>query len=434
MILGLAASAALAALLSKDSLQNGVAELSKAIVAVHEDNRSAAVRDLNLASVDFSHAQSSLGAWWTDPAAVVPGVSEQIKALRSVAGAGLKVSSAGLELNRALTAGKQLPHGAALIAMLSGLETTLSRAGSNLDSAEAQLLGARSSVLLPPISSRLDEAITKVSTAAHDDQIAGAGVVAAVQFLGSTPPVLTSSPCRPRPSHVPLAGSSAITASSPPMKERSALLGSELRPPLQTSGSVAARKLIAPADYVARYGQFDPQLRWANVPMSPDFPSVAEVIEGLYPQEGGFPVDGVISVDPFALADLLRATGSVVVRPWPVPITAYNAPAILLHYQYDDLNDTARNDFLSDVTETVWHRFVDGTLPDLATVIRDLRPAFANKDLLLASTSSRTENLFRQIGVAGSFSVPGQLGLLSPHHPEQRREQDRLVPPTLDRL
>jgi len=59
--------------------------------------------------------------------------------------------------------------------------------------------------------------------------------------------------------------------------------------PLQTSGDVARRKLIAPADYIARYGQFEPQYRWANVPMSPDFPTVAKVIEGLYPQEGAFP-------------------------------------------------------------------------------------------------------------------------------------------------
>jgi hypothetical protein len=140
--------------------------------------------------------------------------------------------------------------------------------------------------------------------------------------------------------------------------------------------------------------------------MSPDFPTVAEVIEGLYPQEGGFPLDGVISVDPFALADLLKATGPIVVKPWPTPITADNAAAVLLHDEYDKLSGTARTNFLGDVAKTAWQRFTDRHLPDLETLVRDLSPAFAHKDLLLQSTSPATEALIRQIGASGAFSVP----------------------------
>jgi hypothetical protein len=184
-------------------------------------------------------------------------------------------------------------------------------------------------------------------------------------------------------------------------------------PQLETRGDVATRKLIAPAEYIARYGQFEPASSWANVPMSPDFPTVAGVIEGLYPQEGGFPVDGVISVDPFALADVLKATGPVVVKPWPQPITADNAAAILLHDEYDKLSGTTRTNFLGDVAKTAWQRLTDGHLPDLETLVRDLSPAFAHKDLLLQSTSPATEALIRQIGVGGAFSAPANSDFLA---------------------
>ena len=61
---------------------------------------------------------------------------------------------------------------------------------------------------------------------------------------------------------------------------------------LNTWGDVAHRTLTGPAEYVRRYASFDPARTWQNVTMSPDFPSVARVIEGLAPQSGVGPVDG----------------------------------------------------------------------------------------------------------------------------------------------
>jgi hypothetical protein len=412
LILTFAALAAVAALLGLGPLRDGVNELSKAIDAVHQSDRSAAAQDLSIANADFARAHTALTAWWSEPAELVPGVSEQLNALRSVAGAGSDVCSAGLSVNETLTS-ESLPHGKALIAMLRRLESSLSSAGSSLAKAEAQVSSARSSLLLPPISSRLDEAVTKVSQAAHDDQIAVAGATAAIQFLGGDGTrsyfLAVQTEAESRASGGAIGSYGIVTADDGTL--RLTRFGST--PPLESRGDVATRKLIAPADYVARYNQWEPSKFWANVPMSPDFPTVAEVIEGLYPQEGGSRVNGVISVDPFALADLLRATGPIVVKPWPQPITADNAAAVLLHDEYDQLAGTARTNFLGDVTKTVWKRFTDGDLPDLGTLIRDISPAFAHKDLLLQSTSPTTEDLIRQIGAAGAFSLPANSDFLA---------------------
>jgi hypothetical protein len=405
LIVVFAALAAAAALRGYHPLRDGVTELSQAITAVHKGNQSAATADLQQATSDFARAHSVLDVWWSEPAEYVPGVSAQLTALRSVASAGNQVCSAGLAVSKDLTSAG-LPHGKALIAMLSRLEVTLKGSEAGLEQAQAQVSSARSSLLLPPISSRLEDAVTKVTEAAHDDEIGVSAVAAGVQFLGGDGPrsyfLAVQTEAESRASGGVIGNYGIITADDGTLH----LTRFGTTTSLETIGNAATRKLTAPAAYVARYGQFEPSRYWANVPMSPDFPTVAEVIEGLYPQEGGFPVDGVISVDPFALADLLRATGPVTVSPWPRPIMASDAVAVLLHTQYNELNGTTRTNFLGDVTRTVWRRFTDGHLPNLETLVEDLRPALDHKDLLLASTSPTTEALLREINVAGAFSQP----------------------------
>jgi hypothetical protein len=412
LILAFAVLAVVAAFFGSRPLRNGVNELSAAIAAVHADNRAAATKDLDSATSDFAQAHSSLTVWWSEPAELLPGVRQQLNALRSVAGAGGKVCSAGLDVDTALKS-TSLPHGAALISMLRQVDLTLSRAKGSLAAADRQVSGARSSWLLPPISSRLDEALPKVSEASHDDQVAIASVAAAVQFLGGDGPrsyfLAVETEAESRASGGVIDDYGIVTANDGILR----LTRFGATRPLQSRGDRTTRKLIAPAAYIARYGQFDPASFWANVPMSPDFPTVAKVIEGLYPQEGGSAVDGVISVDPFALADLLKATGPIDVNPWPTAITSENAVAVLLHDEYDALSGTTRTNFLGDVAKTAWQRFTEGHLPDLETLVRDLSPAFARKDLLLQSTSPATEALIRQIGASGAFSAPADSDFLA---------------------
>lgn len=71
-------------------------------------------------------------------------------------------------------------------------------------------------------------------------------------------------------------------------------------------------------EYAERYGDFllndvDNRIAglevWANVTVSPDFPSVAATIADLYPQSGGTQVDGVFVLDIYAVAKLMEITG-----------------------------------------------------------------------------------------------------------------------------
>ena len=112
--------------------------------------------------------------------------------------------------------------------------------------------------------------------------------------------------------------------------------------------------LDGPADYLARYGRFGAGLGgdpvaidfWSNFTMSPDLPSIAEVIAQLYPASGGPDVDGVIAVDVDSIARFLELVGPIIVETpnGTITVEASNAREYLLRDQYSDIADDDARD------------------------------------------------------------------------------------------
>ena len=99
--------------------------------------------------------------------------------------------------------------------------------------------------------------------------------------------------------------------------------------------------LTGPADYLARYGRFLPQDdRFQDVSYAPDLPTVADVIQQLYPQVGGSSIDGVLALDPYGLAALIRLTGPIEV-PGLGKLTSANTANELLEGQYSEISRKA---------------------------------------------------------------------------------------------
>ncbi|MDQ6948103.1 MAG: DUF4012 domain-containing protein, partial [Actinomycetota bacterium] len=164
------------------------------------------------------------------------------------------------------------------------------------------------------------------------------------------------------------------------------------------------RKLMASPDFTARYSRFGPAVDWANINLSPDFPSDAQAIAGLYPQSGGAPVDGVIAVDPAVLAALLRVVGPLSVASWPTPITADNALQIMLYDQYLRYGNADRIDFLGDAAQETWKRLTGGVLPAPPQLLSALGPSVHTKDMFMWSTRPDEQRLFQDIGVSGAMA------------------------------
>lgn len=85
-----------------------------------------------------------------------------------------------------------------------------------------------------------------------------------------------------------------------------------------------------------------------NVSADPDFPRTGELAATMWKQQKGQDVDGVISVDPYFLQDLLKVTGgfrSVA----GVEVTGDNAAELLLHQVYMDIPDQKAQDLFFGV-------------------------------------------------------------------------------------
>ena len=143
---------------------------------------------------------------------------------------------------------------------------------------------------------------------------------------------------------------------------------------------------------------------WQNVTFSPDWPSVAQVIEGLYPQSGGVPVDGAISVDPAALAAFLKLTGPVRVDGLDMELTAKNAATFLVSDQYLKFPDLqARVDVLGNAIDAVIERIQNGDLPGAARIGQVLGPMVAQGRLKLQTIDAAGEQFLGRIHADGAF-------------------------------
>ncbi|MCU1496950.1 MAG: Methyl-accepting chemotaxis protein, partial [Acidimicrobiales bacterium] len=176
---------------------------------------------------------------------------------------------------------------------------------------------------------------------------------------------------------------------------------------LDRAGDPATKHISGPADYVARYGRFDPAHTWANLTLSPDFPAVAQAMAELFPQSGGEAVDGVIRMDPQALAGLLRLTGPVHVEGLPLELDADNVAPYLLAGQYEAFADQdVRSDLLGEVADLAFDQLTTGKAPRPAEVAAALGPAIAHGNLALWFRDARAQAFVVRIGADDALPPP----------------------------
>ena len=176
-----------------------------------------------------------------------------------------------------------------------------------------------------------------------------------------------------------------------------------------TVAQAAGLKLTAPDEYIRRYGQFQPERVLQNVNLSPDFPTVADVLMSLSDKAGVGKVDGVMAIDPKGLAALLQLTGPVNVPGWPTPITADNVVDVTLRDAYEAFAKTPeRADFLGDVAQVVVDEATSGALGQPAQVARVLGAAAHEGHISLAFARPEEQRLARQLAAHGAAPRGGR--------------------------
>ncbi len=392
---------------SRPQAEQGVQEAWAGVAAARAGHVTQAASLLSQSSLDLSAAHADLSAWWAWPSRLLPVVAQNDRALVLLTGQGSRATGTAVSLARATRqTTADVPAGSIPIARLEALGPAVRSSERVLASAGAALARARSPWLVPPVAHKQAALQAKVASLATEEHQLTLATRALPTLLGAHGPrrylLVVQDPVEAR-------GGGGIVADW-------AVLGVDhghlhLGPlqaiPFPGPGTAPLRVPGPTAAWAAGEG-FDLSLYPVDDTFSPDFPTDARLLEETARQRGLPPVDGVVSVDPAALAAVLQLTGPVAVAGWPAPLSAANAGPVLLHQQYLALRGPVRQAFLTRTTKEIFRRFTATHLPGPTTLAKVLGPVVEAGHLRLYANDRAAEQLFRSLGAAGELLPPGR--------------------------
>ena len=379
-----------------------------ALRLVQESNSGGSAAALEGARHDIDRLTDHLSAWWMRPALAVPVMAQHVDALAHVAASARQVvEAAGATSRLADVHNFRVTGGGLDVARLQNLQAPSAQLDRAISDLRARLDGLDNPWLVGPLTDRAATLNLELAKADEATATLRRSLAVLPGLLGANGPrrylLVVPTPAEARGSGGVIGNYGELVADHGHLRLAAFGRAAELH---ERGVAPEARSLIAAPDYAARYARFLPQIWWQNVTMSPDFPSAAYVMANLYPQSGGTPVDGVISVDPIGLAALLGLSGPIEVPGWPQPITADNAAQTLLFDQYVKFpaqDPTRRAQLLGTVATAVWQKVITATLPAPAVIGAALGPAARQRHFQLWSTRAQEQHYFTALHADGGF-------------------------------
>jgi hypothetical protein len=139
-----------------------------------------------------------------------------------------------------------------------------------------------------------------------------------------------------------------------------------------------------------------------NVTSTPDFPRAAQLAAEMWRVGAGGEVDGVASIDPYALQLLLEATGSVTL-PGGHALSGDNAAQTFLNQVYIDIPDPSAQDrFLAAAASAIFEKVMSGK-GDLRAVAESLVEAVDQKRVMLWSANGDEQTIIAGTPLSGEL-------------------------------
>ncbi|MGH9212081.1 MAG: DUF4012 domain-containing protein [Acidimicrobiales bacterium] len=407
---------AVGAMSTYDDLLEGFDQIEEGVVAAQDADADEAAVRLTEASRHLLSASDTLGSWFVRPARALPVVGQHLHAVEQLAEdsgdvariSGLAATAADVDAIR-FTDGRIDPQ------VLRNMIQPLRDTSTALEQARTAADDVRSPWLVSYLESYIDKLDEQVDENLPDAQNAALAVEFSYGLLGGngTPRrylVLFTTPSETR-GRTGFAGNFAelLVENGAVSMPRFGRL-SEL---VEQGIPIEQRTLVDPdlGDYLRRYGRFEPT-SWRNFNMSPDLPTVAQAAAELYPQSGGAPIDGVMTVDPVGLAALMNFTGGI--RPDELEdpggldrtLDSTNVANFLLYEQYVDFADRSqRVDFLEDVAELTFDRLTSNAeVPSPREAIDILDPVVDAGHIQFTTFDESESFYFAGLGLSGLFS------------------------------
>lgn len=397
--------------LAYSSVQKGVREAKGGLAAARDGRSEQAATLLDEAAVSFADAHTTLSSWWAKPAGMAPIVAQQVHAVEVVTDEGAKMAaSSANSARRADIHELKYTDGRIDVRRLRDLEEPLAETAATFEAASARIAAVRSPWLVGPLGERVDEVERELRHALPEVQLAAEAAREGPALLGADGPrryfVLFTQPAEARG----LGGFVGSWAEITAVDGRLTLERSGRTEELNTAAGRDERRVTAPPvprDYVERYQRFQPGYYFQDVTLSPDLPSVAAAVSDLLPQMGGRPVDGVIAVDPYAIAALLEFTGPIHLDGYDQPLTAQNAAEFLVREQYTRFgSEDQRADYLHEASRKTFEALLDGSLPSPPEIAEVLGPVVAQRRLSFHVFDESARHLVDRLRAGGAFPPP----------------------------
>lgn len=401
-----AAGLAVAVFQSRHDVTQATAEARDGFDAARDRNGELAVERLYAASTHFGAANDRLNSPWALPARLVPILGHQAQVVETMTaqGAALADTAATATADADIDA-LEFHDGRIDLDLLQQFEGPLQRSTAALQASADAVDDTDSPWVLGPLRTRVGAFDRQVQDALPQAVLASTAVQLAPDLLGGEAPrhyfLAFTQPAESRGLGGFVGNFGELTATDGKLDlTRSGRIGE-----LRSATDPATRRISGPADYLARYGRLHPEDFLQDVTFSPDFPSVAQVFAELYPQAGGQPVDGVIVVDPVALAALLEFTGPIQVAGLDEALTSANAADILMRQQYLTFQDdeSQRVDFLDEASRVTFEKLTSGDIPGPRQAADVLAPVVRQGRLAAYSVRPQEQALFEQIGADGAL-------------------------------
>jgi hypothetical protein len=356
------------------------------------------------ARAGLGDAHRALGRWWVQPARAVPVLAQNLRALDGVLAAVADLADRG---RSAAAAGDpdhlQTADGAVDLTAVTALQAPLRELERSLLQLDGRLRRTTTGWSAPPLQDRIADLRRRTGAAVGDVVRARRAADAAPWLLGGDRErryflaVMTNAELR---------GGGGLVGNWGIVSARAGHLALTHFDRIAALHGDPPYRLDVDPQWNARYvdGWHVDQLP-QNILSSPDLPSDAEAIRQLARQAGQGEIDGVIVIDPFALAALLRLTGPVDAG-WGTPLTAENAAEILLHQQYLAADAPGRTELLARTTRAIFDTLTGARLPRPEALADALGPEVAGGHLQLSVFDQERQAYLRSIGLVHELAPP----------------------------
>jgi hypothetical protein len=304
-----------------------------------------------------------------------------------------------LELSKDVAEGRFRPKdGRFDLAEVEHLAPAVRRAADSIDRAATRLAGTRSDELLFPFNDLVGDLQTQVGRARSAATASANAFELLPDMLGKQQPrtylLMIQNPAELR-STGGLPGSLSLLHA----EDGKVTMG------WQGSASdingFAAPVVKLPADTEREYGP-TPAIDLRDSNFTPDFPEAAQIAKAMVEQKQDVKIDGVISVDPVALAEMMRGTGPVQVTDG-VALSAGNVVAALLNQTYQVLDtQDAQNSFFETVARKIFDSVMIGQ-GDQQLAIRGLATAGGQHRVLIWSAHDDEQAVLQGTAVSGAL-------------------------------